>query len=142
MVFECECCDYSTPFKYVFKQHMGTKKHLNNLKKMNALEDIQKDITKDIPKEETMETMRLKIEEQKNTIEDLLGQIEKLKTKQVNGSFNTTNNNVQNIHMLLHPDMHLVQLTKYDYNIILKKIQDRDFQKVESLESMQAGEDE
>jgi hypothetical protein len=121
---------------------MGTKKHLNNLKKMNALDEATKDIQKDIPKEETMETMRLKIEEQKNTIEDLLGQIEKLKTKQVNGSFNTTNNNVQNIHMLLHPDMHLVQLTKYDYNIILKKIQDRDFEKVESLESMQAGEDE
>jgi hypothetical protein len=120
---------------------MGTKKHLNNLKKMNALEDIQKDITKDIPKEETMETMRLKIEEQKNTIEDLLGQIEKLKTKQVNGSFNTTNNNVQNIHMLLHPDMHLVQLTKYDYNIILKKIQDRDFQKLERLDDLGLGEE-
>ena len=121
MVFQCECCQYSTPFKYTLKQHMATKRHLLKMKDAPDQKDV----------------LRLKIEEHEKMIEDLLSQIEKLKIRRVNDSFNTTNHNVQNIHILLHPDMNLTQLTHYDYQVILKKIQDRDFQKLESIESLE-----
>jgi hypothetical protein len=86
---------------------------------------------KDAPDQK--DVLLLKIEEHEKTIEDLLSQIEQLKIRRVNDSFNTTNHTVQNIHILLHPDMNLTQLTQYDYSVILKKIQERDFQKVESI---------
>ena len=126
MVFQCECCQYSTPFKYGLKQHLGTKKHLKKMNEASAAKEETEEV--DETAEMTMEMMRSKIEEQKNTIEDLFSQIEILKTNQVNGSFNTTNNTVKNIHMLLHPDMHLTQLTSYHYKVILKKIQDQDYE--------------
>ena len=141
MVFQCECCQYSTPFKYTFKQHLGTKKHLAKIK------DEPKASEQDV-----MEKMRLRIEEQEKTIEEQKEMLDTQTTqidqmisrlKRVGSNMgNTTNNTVQNIHILLHPDMNLTQLTHYDYQVILKKIQDRDFKQMEKLEDLGIGEDD
>ena len=141
MVFQCECCQYSTPFKYTFKQHLGTKKHLAKIK------DVPK-----VSEQDVMEKMRLRIEEQEKTIEEQKEMLDTQTTqidqmisrlKRVGSNMgNTTNNTVQNIHILLHPDMNLTQLTHYDYQVILKKIQDRDFKQMEKLEDLGIGEDD
>jgi len=139
MVFQCECCQYSTPFKYTFKQHQGTKKHLAKMK------DAPK-----VSEQDVMEKMRLRIEEQEKTIEEQKDMLD-LQTTQIDQMIsrlklvgsnmgNTTNNTVQNIHILLHPDMNLTQLTHYHYQTILKKIQDRDFQKLEKLKDLGIGD--
>jgi hypothetical protein len=121
MVFQCECCHYSTPFKYALKQHLLTKKHLSKFK--------------DVPDE--LSILKLKIEEQEKLIDNQTSQIDDMNNRlRLVGSNmgNTTNNNVQHIHILLHPDMHLTKLTNYDYQVILKKIQERDFSKMERLD--------
>ena len=142
MVFQCECCQYSTPFKHTFKQHLGTKKHLLKTKEPETTPD------------QTMEKMRLKIEEQEKQIEEqkelldnqtsqidhMISRLQRIGPN-VSNMGNTTNNTVQNIHILLHPDMNLTQLTHYDYQVILKKIQDRDYKQMEKLEDLDIGEE-
>lgn len=147
MVFVCECCQYSTPFKYTLKQHMSTKRHL--LKMENALKEKEKDTETDTEVKELkvndkeIQDLRRKVQEQEslievqqqmldgqtNQLEQLLRKLEVFSSMHT-GHTNTTSTNVQNIHILLHPDMNLSQLTKYEYQVILKKIQDRDYEKL------------
>ena len=156
MVFVCECCQYSTPFKYTLKQHMSTKRHL--LKMENALKEREKETKETNEKEKNeketdvkelrvndheIQDLRRKVQEQEslievqqqmldgqtNQLEQLLRKLEVFSSMHT-GHTNTTSTNVQNIHILLHPDMNLSQLTKYEYQVILKKIQDRDYEKL------------
>ena len=146
MVFVCECCQYSTPFKYTLKQHMSTKRHL--LKMENALKEKEtnetneketdvkvndheiQDLRRKVQEQESLiEVQQQMLDGQTNQLEQLLRKLEVFSSMHT-GHTNTTSTNVQNIHILLHPDMNLSQLTKYEYQVILKKIQDRDYEKL------------
>ena len=141
MVFVCECCQYSTPFKYTLKQHMSTKRHL--LKMENALKNDQKNEKDELKEDQEIQELKRKVQEQEtlievqqqmldgqtNQLEQLLRKLEVFSSTHA-GHTNTTSTNVQNIYILLHPEMNLSQLTKYEYQVILKKIQDRDYEKL------------
>ena len=142
MVFVCECCQYSTPFKYTLKQHMSTKRHL--LKMENALKnDLKNEKNEKVKEDQEIQELKRKVQEQEtlievqqqmldgqtNQLEQLLRKLEVFSSTHA-GRTNTTSTNVQNIYILLHPEMNLSQLTKYEYQVILKKIQDRDYEKL------------
>jgi len=133
MVFECECCHYSTPFRYALKQHLLTKKHLLKIKDVpDELSELSKLKLKIEEQEKLIEEQKDMLDNQTSHIDHMISRLQQIPFGSNMG--NTTNNNVQNIHILLHPDMHLTRLTKYDYQVILKKIQDKDYEKIENGE--------
>ena len=131
MVFECECCQFSTPFKYNLKQHLATKRHLSKMKDV-PVDEVHTLKLKLQEQEKLLEEQRQLLETQTNQMEQML---RKLVSVSTNNHTNTHSHSVNNIHLLLHPDMHLTQLTKYDYQTLLHKIQEQDFEKIEDGEA-------
>lgn len=133
MVFECECCQFSTPFKYNLKQHLATKRHLSKMKDV-PVDEVHTLKLKLQEQEKLLEEQRQLLETQTNQMEQMLRKLVSVSAN-VHTNTNTNTHSVNNIHLLLHPDMHLSQLTTYDYQLLLKKIQDRDFEKIEDGEA-------
>ena len=148
MSFECKCCKYKTMYKTNFDKHLLTNKHKKNseivddkpftckycsqkykykqslskhvkysciknkdedLKELTRLLNVQiKDQTKQI------ETQNKQIETQHKQIEKLMGKLE------INNSFNTTVNNIQNITLLSYTETDTSHLTDNDYKTCIK----------------------
>ena len=134
MVFQCDCCHYSTPFRYTYKQHILTKKHQLKIKEVPVEDEVSKLKLKIEEQEKLIEVQQSLLDNQTSQIDHMISRIQEIGPMMGSNMGNTTNNNVQNIHILLHPDMHMTQLTKYDYQVILKKIQDREFEKIEEVD--------
>ena len=146
--YTCKCCNFSTPLKGNYTNHLYTKKHQMNCKsetgtesndycckycgknykhKQSVSKHIKYSCTKnnDEDLKELVRLMNLKIETERKDFHKQLEiqakQIEKLMGKlEIHGSFN--NNTINNITLLAYRNTDVSHLTSEDYIAIYKKV--------------------
>jgi len=142
--YTCKCCNFVTPLKGNYTNHLNTKKHLIKIepesieysckyceKKYKHKQSLNKHIkysctkSNDEDMKELVRLMNLKIETERKDFQKQLQsqakQIEKLMGKlEIHGSFN--NNTINNITLLAYRNTDVSHLTTEDYIGFYKKV--------------------
>ena len=147
-IYECKLCSYVTSIKCQFTRHTNTKKHttiIQHIETLNTPIKEKKEFAckycerefkysqsmyrhikytctknKDEDLQELVRLMNLQLQQKDKQIDVQSKQIEKLVCKlEINGSFNTTINNIQ---LLAYNDSDISHLTEKDYSNCIKQV--------------------